>query len=526
MQDVVVRARLFAGLLLMAGALVIPAPAGAATLDPIGTYSAPMDVRSDPSDPDRLFVAEREGRIQKTEDGETTLYLDQTAITSTTGERGLLSFEPAPDFAASGRYYVYYAGNGQGGTNDGTLYVDELISTGDPDNPVRNNVISIPHPGAANHNGGALHFGPDGHLYLSTGDGGGGGDPNENAQNVDALLGKLLRFDPQPGGGHASPSDNPFAGATDGADEVWSYGLRNPFRWSFDRLTGDLTIGDVGQGSWEELDFQSADAGAGRGVNFGWDCREGAHDFSDPSPGLPCPGPFTDPVLEYPNPPSGSAAVTGGYVSRDPDVAELYGRYLYADFYVGEIRSFLPSSPASSDRSEGLTVEGPSAFGEDSCGRLYVASLTGGQVYRLVGSAPTDCSGQLPPPGPPPKPPPGDAKAPTLELDGEARQEVRGKRVRLKVVATADEDSTLTVGGEVGSESGKKRLFDLKTKSRELGPSASQRVRWKVSRRKTRRVRRLIHNGRRISAGLGATAVDDAGNRTPEVTRDVRLILP
>jgi hypothetical protein len=369
-----------------------PGSAGAAALQPIGTFTAPVYVTSLP-DPDRLLVVEQGGRIELWRDGVTSTFLDIQDRVVSGNEQGLLSVAVAPDYASSGHIYVYYTRTG-----DGALQIDEYTASGTavPESS-RRALLTIPHPTYANHNGGQLQFGPDGYLYIGTGDGGGGGDPFENAQSLDSLLGKVLRIDPHPSGGaaYSIPPGNPYAGATPGLDEIWSFGLRNPWRFSFDAVTGDLLIGDVGQSAWEEVDFSPRTSGGGRGLNFGWDCREGRHVY-EPT-GCPSSG-FTDPILEYPNPGTG-AAVAGGYVVRDPSVADLYGRYVYADTYAGQIRSLVPALPdAQGDRAEGLHVDFVSSFGQDTCRRVYVASLSG-PVSRLAGSSPADCSAVSPPPG-------------------------------------------------------------------------------------------------------------------------------
>ncbi len=219
-------------------------------------------------------------------------------------------------------------------------------------------MITVPHSDAQNHNGGQLQFGPDGYLYIGTGDGGGGGDPWENGQDRLELLGKLLRIDPRQGptGAYSIPADNPYYGSTRERGEIWSYGLRNPYRFSFDRATGALAIGDVGQNVYEEVDYQAAPA-AGRGINFGWDCREGLHAYAGT---LGCVGVApTDPVLEYSHT-AGGCSITGGYVVRDPGLTELAGRYVYADFCRAQLRSAVLSSPAASDdRAEGLCAQQP-----------------------------------------------------------------------------------------------------------------------------------------------------------------------
>jgi hypothetical protein len=358
-------------------ALAIPSPASGAALEPIGTFDQPVYVTSLP-DPDRLLVVEQAGTIQLWQGGAGSTFLDIRSLVLAGGERGLLSVAVAPDYRTTGHIYVYYTRR-----PDGALQIDEFTSSGSSVPAAsRREVLTIPHPGASNHNGGQLQFGPDGYLYVGTGDGGGGGDPGENAQNAASLLGKILRIDPRPSGGasFAVPGGNPFG------TPVWALGLRNPWRFSFDAATGDLLIGDVGQAAWEEIDFVPRSAGGGRAVNFGWDCREGRHPFESAG----CAGPFTDPIHEYPNP--DVAAVAGGYVVRDRSVTDLYGRYVFADTYAGQILSLLPALPDAQDvRSEGLPVELVSSFGQDTCRRVYVASLSG-PVSRLVGSAPPDCS--------------------------------------------------------------------------------------------------------------------------------------
>jgi hypothetical protein len=358
-------------------------------------------VTSDPTDANRLFVVERKGRIAlTTPTGGTRTFIDLTPLVeSEYGERGLLSMAFDPDFAENGLFYVYYTGK-----DNGAIHIAELQASGDTaDLRTWRNVITIQHPDAANHDGGQLQFGPDGYLYAGTGDGGGGGDPQENAQNRASLLGKLIRIDPHRSGNlpYTVPAGNPLVGVAGTRPEIWSLGLRNPFRFSFDRATGDLTIGDVGQNLWEEIDYSPA-PNAGRGVNYGWDCREGRHDYE--LDGCPAGNAgLTEPVLEYPHdnpvdPNDEGCAVTGGYVVRDPGLTELAGRYVYSDNCEGLLRSAVLRVPdAIGDRSEGVRLGNPSSFGEDACGRVYVADL-GGEVSRLVDGSPTNCPAIPPPP--------------------------------------------------------------------------------------------------------------------------------
>jgi Glucose / Sorbosone dehydrogenase len=375
--------------------------AAGATLRPIGGFNQPIYVTSSPGDPDRLLVAERKGAIvEVTPQARRQLADLSPLIACCESERGLLSIAPAPDFANSGRFYVAYTGTAAAGGAEGDVHLDSfrLDPAGGP--PPRDPILSVAHSAEANHNGGQLQFGPDEHLYLSLGDGGGGGDPSGNAQNTEVLLGKILRIDPEPGRSpaYAIPPSNPFV-LGPGRDEIWDYGLRNPWRFSFDRQAHDLVIADVGQEEREEVDFVPSGGGAspGPGLNFGWNCREGSIPYSGAPVSCPVSG-FTDPVFDYPHEDPGTGAahgcsIIGGYVVRDASVPDLYGRYVYTDYCTQEIRSLVLSSgggPASGDRSEGLSVAKPISFGEDSCGRVYVAS-EGGTVYRVEGPTAASC---------------------------------------------------------------------------------------------------------------------------------------
>jgi glucose/arabinose dehydrogenase len=357
--------------------------AGAVTLQSIGSFSQPIFVTSAPDNPDRLFVVERKGRIVQVQNGARSTFADIGTLVTTSGEGGLLSIAFSPDFAQSGRFFVFYTGKEE----PGEIHVAEMVAGGSfaPTASLRN-LLTIPHPEEDNHYGGQLQSGPEGHLFISTGDGGGRDDEHHNAQNLGTLLGKILRIDPDPAGvlPYTVPAGNPFPDSP-----IWSYGLRNPFRFSFDRATGDLWIGDVGQEAREEVDFAAA-PGLGGGDNYGWNCREGfvAGPATDEGCGTTSPDDFTEPVFDYghSDPGDGGAygcAVIGGYVGRGPGLGDLLGRYLYGDLCVGELRSFAPADPFATDRSEGISVESLNSFGEDSCGRLYAVSGDG-PVYRLA----------------------------------------------------------------------------------------------------------------------------------------------
>jgi hypothetical protein len=363
----------------------------------VGTFSAPTYLTAPPGDAERLFVVQQAGRIRVVRNGAVLPvdFLDLTSLVLSGEERGLLSMAFAPDYATSGRFYVYYTAQDP----VGELRIEEFRRSADPDvaDPgSRRTILAIDHP-LGNHNGGQLQFGPDGYLYVGTGDGGGGGDPNDNGQNLGTLLGKILRIDPA-GAPYSVPADNPFV-SRDGLDEIWSYGLRNPWRFSFDRQTGDLVVADVGQNTWEEIDFVPAGAGAGRGMNFGWSCWEGRHVFKN----CTAPG-HVAPVLEYSH--ARGCSITGGYVVRDPALAPLAGRYVYGDFCDDRVWSTILAVPdAQDDRQTDLSVPSLYSFGEDACGRLYALSGEG-PVYRLqvAGAAPGPPCAQAPPPAAPPAP--------------------------------------------------------------------------------------------------------------------------
>jgi hypothetical protein len=393
--------RVVAVLAVLLSFLLAGGVAQAATLQQIGGFEAPIYVTSDPGNPNRLFVVERAGRIQLVQEGSVSTFADLRAnVSCCGGEQGLLSIALAPDFDTSGRLFVDYIGK----EAQPEIHVAELRASGAsaPLSSLRQ-ILAIPHPNQSNHYGGQLQFGPEGDLYVSTGDGGGGNDQEHNAQNIARPLGKILRLDPDPNGvlPYTVPADNPFAGGAGWEPLVWSYGLRNPFRFSFDRDGSALLIGDVGQSAREEVDRAPAPA-FGRGWNYGWNCREGF--VSGPGDDEGCTehaGTFAEPIFDYPHnePPEGGGsrcAIIGGYVVHDPALGSLDGRYIYGDNCSSGLRSIEPTAPvpAATDRGESIAVKGLTSFGEDSCGRIYATSTSGsvGVVYRLVGAAPTDCS--------------------------------------------------------------------------------------------------------------------------------------
>jgi hypothetical protein len=401
--------------------------AEALSLQSVGEFDQPTYVTSDPGDAGRLFVVEREGTIQLVEDGVVKQFADLRPEVECEGdcqgERGLMSIALAPDFDSSGRLFAFYAND-----KDGTLHIDKLVSAdpGHESATVSGSLPTIPHPGQTNHNGGQLQFGPEGYLYISTGDGGGANDQLHNAQNLGSLLGKILRIDPN--------SSGPYT--------VWSYGLRNPFRFSFDAANDDMVIADVGQSAREEVDFAPSPfpgVAGGAGANYGWNCREGliAGPATDPQCATTPANALSNPVFDYPHSPDPDlgrpdrCAVTGGYVARDPALGALYGHYVYADLCSGVLRSLkLPSiatGRASDDCSLGLRVDSPVSFGEDAARRLYVVT-EGGAIYRLAGLPPPTC--------PSPSPPPETTRqlAPTfIGIEAQRRRVERGKAALLTI---------------------------------------------------------------------------------------------
>ena len=347
---------------------------GGLQLKQIGSFDNPVYVTAAPGSPKLLFVVEQTGTIAVLRDGKqlSRPFLNIADKVQYGGEEGLLSMAFDPGYARNKRFYVYF-------TNDaGNIEVDVFKAKNATRASARSGdkVIEVPHPSFSNHNGGQLQFGPDGLLYIGTGDGGSANDPDGNAQNKSILLGKLLRIDPRKGGGYKSPKSNPFKKGN-GKDEIYATGLRNPYRFSFDSQGGDIWIGDVGQNEYEEIDH----VGAAKlnGANFGWDLFEGDHVFEGDGS---TPANYEPPVLEFSHD-GGNCSVTGGYVAHDDSVPALDGRYVYADFCGGALRSFAPSNPAGSDSSAGVDIDQPSSFGVDSRGHLYVASLAG-PVYRIA----------------------------------------------------------------------------------------------------------------------------------------------
>jgi glucose/arabinose dehydrogenase len=333
---------------------------------------SPIDIQT--AGDDRLFIVEQRGVVRITDENglRQEPFLDiRDRVLDTGNEQGLLGLAIHPDFAANGAFYVNYT-RGTGDTVIARFQAGADPNRADPTSEFVLLQIDQPYP---NHNGGRVVFGPDGYLYIGTGDGGSQGDPQGRAQNPDSLLGKILRLDVDGGEPYAIPPDNPFA-AGGGRPEIWALGLRNPWRFDFDPATGDLFIGDVGQNQWEEIDFLSS--GTAAGINFGWDRREGLASYEgDSSPA------FTDPVAVYSHG-EGGCSVTGGEVIRDPSLPEWQGIYLYGDFCSGLIWGlFRDGSGAWQNRllfDSGFRI---TSFGSGVDGTIYVLDRSG-EVYRLA----------------------------------------------------------------------------------------------------------------------------------------------
>ena len=358
-----------------------------ATLQTVTTnLSFPVFMTGAPADNVRLFIVEKGGliRIFNRNSSSLTTFLDLRVLISTGGERGLLGMALDPDYSTNGQFYVFYTNT----TGDIVIarYLRNAANPNIADFSSGTTLLTVLHPNFSNHNGGMLAFGPEGCLYAGVGDGGGSGDPNDNGQSVNSRLGKLLRINPATGQFCITFPSNPFLGGL--APEVWSLGLRNPWRFSFDRVTHDLYIGDVGEGAREEINVSPALNGlnAGRALNYGWRLMEGFLCFNpsfDCNTGSP---PLTLPVLDYPHD-NGACAVTGGYVYRGSAMPALQGTYFYGDFCAGFVRSFRYQNGQPTEQTEWPLLSPPGAsvtsFGEDEAGELYVMTQGGG-LFKFV----------------------------------------------------------------------------------------------------------------------------------------------
>lgn len=374
------------------------------TLNEIASgYNSPVHLTHAGDGTDRIFIVEQAGQIEILGVG---TFLDITGRVRDDGnEEGLLSVAFPPDFENSGVFYVYFTDDRAGNQGNNVLARFRVFES-DPNSADPNSeqiLITFEHPVHSNHNGGQLFFGPDDYLYISTGDGGGGGDPDENAQDLTSPLGKILRIDvgaapgavPTPGPYtlylpfvargegplYLIPPDNPFVGDPDALDEIWAYGLRNPWRFSFDRSTGDLWIGDVGQQDYEEINFQPASSPGGE--NYGWDCLEGTQNYEFDSS---CTGiSFTDPVEEYSH--TLGCSVTGGFVYRGGLYSGIQGIYIYADYCSGQIWGLQLDGENWVSQPLVNGGFGLTSFGEDESGELYLVRRDG-TIYQIIEPTP------------------------------------------------------------------------------------------------------------------------------------------
>ncbi|HEY2818601.1 MAG TPA: PQQ-dependent sugar dehydrogenase [Casimicrobiaceae bacterium] len=354
---------------------VFSAPVAAIQLTPIVTgLASPTFIANAGDGSNRLFIVEQGGTIRVLQPGSSTptLFLDIHAKVVAGGEQGLVGLAFHPQYTVNGRFFVYYTRAG-----DGTLVIAEYHVSTNPNvaDSTETVLLTIPHPVNTNHNGGMLAFGPDHYLYIGVGDGGSANDPPNNAQNTDVLLGKILRIDVSTPGVYSSPSTNPFFGATQGRDEIFAFGFRNPWRFSFDRVTGVQWVGDVGQGAREEVDMPIVSGG-----NYGWRVYEGfACTNNDPS--LCKPANYIFPIFDYTHS-NGRCSITGGYVYRGSQGTLPGGTYVYGDYCSGEIFAW-NGSTQNVLLDTALNI---SSFGEDEQGELYVVNL-GGTVSKIASSA-------------------------------------------------------------------------------------------------------------------------------------------
>ena len=508
----------------LVAALALAAPAAAAPelLTISDKFDQPVHATSPAADT-RVFVVEKPGTVRIVKDGQLLAepFLDIAASVEDSGEQGLLSIAFPPDYATTGLFYVYFT------KNDGNNVIAEFQrrpgNADQADAATRRDVLALAHPTFANHDGGQLQFGPDGLLYAATGDGGSGNDPTGNAQNLDSHLGKLLRLDPRLSAGaqYSVPAGNPFGAAGGTRALVWSWGLRNPWRFSFDRANRDLWIGDVGQDAWEEIDRAPAGSDGtpgGRSHNFGWRCFEGTHQNTAITPRCDPPD-DTPPVHEYPNPSAGQSVV-GGYVVRDAAVPSLAGRYVFGDTYAPELRSLDAAAPQNGAVATGMSVAALSSFGEDACGRVLVTSLDGA-LYRVreAGAADPPCvppppgSGPTPPGGPAPPAGGGDDRRPPLlsVALGSVRGLVATGRLRPRV--GCDEPCVVRAGTSVA---------DIRRRSsgRALaGPDKQRFMTVRLSTAQRRVLSRALRRRPSVTLKVTFTATDAGGNRSTVLKR-------
>ena len=348
-------------------------------LEPLTTdLSQPTSLTHAGDGSGRLFVTQKGGELVIIQEGEVLPepFLDLSGAVTTNSERGLLDVAFHPNYAENGRFFVHYS------DQRGDTVIAEYSVSDDPNiaDVSSERVLLTAEQPYSNHNGGEIAFGPDGYLYIGLGDGGSGGDPENNGQDLSTLLGAILRIDVDSGDPYGIPEDNPFAGDENARPEIWAYGLRNPWRFSFDRETGDLLIGDVGQNAYEEINLQPASSAGGE--NYGWNPAEGDHCYLS---GCDLSS-YVSPILEYSHASGEGSSVTGGYRYRGSAAPALAGVYLFGDFGSGNLWGATQNADGawSSDK---LVETGRNlvAFGEDEAGEVYVAEF-GGTLYRITGS--------------------------------------------------------------------------------------------------------------------------------------------
>jgi glucose/arabinose dehydrogenase len=343
-------------------------------LEPIAKgLTKPLFVTHAGDDSQRLFVVEQAGVVKIVQNGiiGETPFLDiRERVGSSGSEQGLLSIAFHPRYAENGEVFADYT------NRDGDTVISRFNATGDTADPASEQILLLIKQPYANHNGGLVLFGPDGYLYIGMGDGGSGGDPENRAQDLDSLLGKILRIDVDGDAPYAIPADNPYANGG-GMPEIWAYGLRNPWRFSFDRSTGDLLIGDVGQNKYEEVDFQPAGQS---GMNYGWNQVEGNHCYKDGCN----QSAFVAPIAEYPH--EQGCSVTGGFVYQGAEFPQLQGIYYYGDYCQGTIWALQRTGDSWNSTVALKSDLRITSFGEDQNGELYLTDGSSGILYRLVAS--------------------------------------------------------------------------------------------------------------------------------------------
>lgn len=529
-------------LLGLLAAALIPASAHAGVVAThIGDFSHPTYIVSPPGDTHRVFIIEQTGVVRLIKDGvlQSTPFLDISSRVSgpahnpSDPEQGLLSIAFPPDYSTSGHFYAYYTDKNCP-TEPGCDNVVAEFDTTDADHAVDtpNVLLTMPHPGEANHNGGQLAFGPDGMLYISTGDGGGSNDQEHNAQQTTNLLGKILRIDPS-ATGYRIPAGNPFGGSecTNGTNggtcpEIWSYGLRNPWRFSFDSATGDMIIGDVGQSHDEEVDL--AHPGQDIGANWGWPCYEG-FELNAARPAGECsplPSPVVSPVLTYPHPsncagaPFCGSGIIGGYVMHDPSLPSLEGYYVYGDLSNPRLRVARLSQPAAlSDVDLGPQVPNLSSFGLDASGHLWAADING-PVYRIDPS-PTSA----PPPlasAPPPLAQPRDTTPARLKITRSRNQHVLRTHY-VKIIVVPNELATIVARGTV-SIPASARVYRLRSTSHKTRAGRRVTLHLRITKKTLSRIRHALRHRKFLTARITVTSKDAAGNRSKPKHTTVHLV--